>query len=63
MSDITDAVSADIHRIDIVRVSNGFVITRLHERPGMPALQLDMAVAENVKSALPVLERMMKRIL
>lgn len=59
-----DSAEVPAFRLEVVRVGSGFTITRSRQTEGDgPDIMLEMDVAESVKSALPKIEKMLKRML
>ena len=59
-----DSVEVPAFRLEVARVGSGFTIARSRQaKGGGPVIMLEMDVAESVKSAIPKIEKMLKRML
>ena len=63
-AELEDTAEIPAFRLEVARVGSGFTIARSRQtKGGGPGIMLEMDVAESVKSALPKIEKMLRRML
>lgn len=58
-----DSIEVPAFRLEVVRVGSGFMLTRSRQTKSGSDIISEMDVAESVKSALPKIEKMLRRML